>query len=56
MSIPLEDGTDGNGNIVFNSTQADEGASDFGTKDAGSDILHEDGTRASILIDSAFTV
>ena len=49
MSIPLEDGTDGNGNIVFDGT-------DGSSTDAGSDILHEDGTRASILIDSAFTV
>ena len=49
MSIPLEDGTDGNGNIVFDGT-------DDSSTDAGSDILHEDGTRASILIDSAFTV
>jgi hypothetical protein len=49
MSIPLEDGTDGNGNIVFDRT-------DGSSTDAGSDILHEDGTRASILIDSAFTV
>tara|TARA_R110002050_G_scaffold66840_2_gene144878 strand:+ start:341 stop:6010 length:5670 start_codon:yes stop_codon:yes gene_type:complete len=51
MSIPLEDGTDnsGGGNIVFDGT-------DGSSTDAGSTILHEDGTRASILIDSAFTI
>ena len=51
MSIPLEDGTDnsGGGNIVFDGT-------DDSSTDAGSTILHEDGTRASILIDSAFTI
>ena len=51
MNIPLEDGTDnsGGGNIVFDGT-------DGSSTDAGSTILHEDGTRASILIDSAFTI
>ena len=52
MSIPLEDGVDdeGNGgNIVLNGT-------DGSSTDAGNSIIHEDGTRASILIDSAFTI
>jgi len=51
MDIPLEDGTDnsGGGSIVFDGT-------DDSSTDAGSSIIHEDGTRASILIDSAFTV
>jgi len=52
MSIPLEDGVDdeGNGgNIVYDGT-------DGSSTDAGSNIMHEDGTRASILIDSEFTI
>jgi len=50
MSIPLEDGTDSSGgSIVFDGT-------DGSSTDAGSSILHEVGTRTSVLIDSAFTV